>query len=168
MPDPNTFDEYKDAFENLILTDAPTYNGKYSIKTNLTVIFNYLKSLKGILQTFYNYMIYLKSQINAEDIVNNVTQNIMINKINFEIEHTQPTNTVEIYNVQDILYKVNKIRDNEYEISKDTNDWNVDNLFVDVKNVNGEKIYPIITTANNRVNIIFSEATNLNFKVILL
>lgn len=165
MPELN---QYQEDFENLVLTDPPIYNGQYSVKTNFVTIFNYLKNVKKILGIFKNYMIYLKSEINAVDIVNNVTQNIMVNKVNFNININQVLNTSELITIQDVLYKVTKLRDNEYEISKDSEAWNVDNIIVDVKNLNGEKIYPIIKTIGGKINIIFTEQPTINFKVIIL
>ena len=46
--------------------------------------------------------------------------------------------------------------------------WNVDKLIVDVKNSDGVKVYPTISTINSKITIYFNDGLLTNYNVIFI
>lgn len=157
-----------DNYNNLNIPIKIEYEGSYSIKTNFLSLFKYLNNCFDIIKIIKNYIDYLKTQINSENIVNDVIYNLLSNKMNFILDINMEINISKLIKINDTLYKVTKIKSNEYNIERDNSNWDVNQLIVQCKLIDGTVIYPKIKTFANKITITTTEPISNNIIVYII
>lgn len=157
-----------DNYNNLNIPIKIEYEGSYSIKTNFLSLFKYLNNCFDIIKIIKNYIDYLKTQINSENIVNDVIYNLLSNKMNFILDINMEINISKLIKINDTLYKVTKIKSNEYNIERDNLNWDVNQLIVQCKLIDGTVIYPKIKTFANKITITTTEPISNNIIVYII
>lgn len=157
-----------DNYNNLNIPIKIEYEGSYSIKTNFLSLFKYLNNCFDIIKIIKNYIDYLKTQINSENIVNDVIDNLLSNKMNFILDINMEINISKLIKINDTLYKVTKIKSNEYNIERDNSNWDVNQLIVQCKLIDGTVIYPKIKTFANKITITTTEPISNNIIVYII
>lgn len=157
-----------DNYNNLNIPIKIEYEGSYSIKTNFLSLFKYLNNCFEIIKIIKNYIDYLKTQINSENIVNDVIDNLLSNKMNFILDINMEINISKLIKINDTLYKVTKIKSNEYNIERDNSNWDVNQLIVQCKLIDGTVIYPKIKTFANKITITTTEPISNNIIVYII
>lgn len=149
--------------DNIVLEAT---DSKLSYKTNFLIIKRNFDKLRLRLKSFHTFIVYLHSLIDTEAITANVIDYLTTNKSNV----TVPFNILVDNSIIDGLYKITRLADNKITIEKQLNPtgWNVDNLIVSVKNVDGQIVYPVIITANNKIEIYFIDGISSNYKVLFI
>lgn len=160
--------EIKDKFDNLQVIQVPTYNKKYSVKTNLLNIFKFIRVINERTQIIINYIKELANSIDVPNIVKLVLQNLNENKLSFQLDYQQVIDNSLVIIKNDILFKVTRINQYSFTIEKDTDNWQVQNIGAFGKTLNGDMIYPKINTSNNKVTVIFSEPPSENINIYII
>lgn len=155
-------------YENLTIPANIEYEDKYSIKTNFITLFKYLNIGFGIIKIIKKYIDYLKTQINADNIVNQVITNLLVNKLEFILDINSELNISKLITIDNVLYKVTKTRNNEYEIIRDQPEWNVNKLIIQCKLVDGTVIYPKIKTFAEKITITTTEPITNNIVIFII
>lgn len=155
-------------YDNLVIPNKVEYEDKYSIKTNFLTLFKYLNIGFSVITIIKKYIDYLKTQINSENIVNEVIQNLFVNKLEFTLDINSELNISKLVTINDKLYKVTKTKNNEYEIIRDDPGWEVNAIIIQCKLLDGTVIYPKIKTFANIVTITTTEPINSNIIVYMV
>lgn len=156
------------AYENLIIPANIEYEDSNSIKTNIIVLFNFLNIGFKVNMIIKKYIDYLKTQINAENIVNQVINNLLVNKLEFLLDVNVELNISNLVTIDNTLYKVTKTKVNEYLITRDTAGWNVNKLIIQIKLEDGTIIYPKIKTFAEKITITTTEPITNNLIVYIV
>ena len=164
----SNINEIIENFENSVIPNNIEYQKNFSIKTNFLNLFKFLNKSFELLKIFKEYINYLKTQINASDIVNQVITNLQDNKFEFILNINSELNISNPITINNIYYKVTKTKINEFEISRDLNNWEVNKLIVQCKLIDGTVIYPKIITFANKITIITTEPINSNIIVYII
>lgn len=140
-----------------------------SFKTNFLLINK--NNSKFIL--FVNYLLgFIKNlyeTININTIVNLVLNNLQTQKLVLNINSTLIIGDSINQTLNGQTYKITRISNINVSIECVTiNDWNVDNLIIQVKTIDGTIIYPTINTNDNIINIYFNDIIGTNYNVIIL
>lgn len=146
-----------DNFNEMTIPSTVEYVDKYSAKTNFLTLFKFLNISFGLILVIKKYIEYLRTQINASDIVNQVITNLLTNKLEFTLDINVALNIDTLVTIDNVLYKVTKTKNNEYEIIRDTAGWEVNKLIIQCKLIDGTVIYPKIKTFANKITITTTE-----------
>lgn len=157
-----------DNYNNLIIPTNIEYEDANSIKTNFIILFKYLNIGFRINVIIRKYIDYLKTQINAENIVNQVITNLLVNKLEFLLDHNYELNISSLVTIEETLYKVTKTKVNEFEIVRDAVGWNVSKLIIQVKMLDGTIIYPKIKTLAGKITVTTTEPITNNLIVYIV
>lgn len=155
-------------FENSTIPNNIEYQKNYSIKTNFLNLFKFVNISFDLFRIFKEYINYLKTQINASDIVNQVINNLQNNKFEFLLNINSELNISTPVTINNIYYKVTKTKINEFEITRDLTGWEVNKLIVQCKLIDGTIIYPKIITFANKIIITTTEPINNNIIVYII
>lgn len=140
-------------------------NNESSQKTNFHITevnFNLLLTWFILLK---DYVKYLRTLIDVETISQLVIDNLLTNKTMLSIFYS--------WNIDQIItqsgYQLKRIAITTIEITKlNQTTWDNSRLMVQVKNANGDIVYPVITTANNKILIEFQDGISTNYTVIMM
>lgn len=167
----------KDDFYNIKLNpDSINYGDNFSIKTNFLILFKRLKDIFSITKTIVDYIKFLDSNNDRNNIISEIYDNISKTKIVFKIDNSVAVGNKTNINILNKLYYIEKKDTNKFIITREESEWNTDKLFVQCKigenTVNNDKlgtiVYPLIQTVNNQINIEFTDPEfNNNIDVII-
>lgn len=157
-----------DKYDNVSIPSNVEFNDSYSIKTNLMTLFKFLNICFGIFVIFKNYIDYLRTQINAEDIVDEVIDNLLTNKLEFTLDINSEIDISKLVTINNNLYKITKTKVNEYEINRDQSGWEVNKLIVQCKLIDGTIIYPKLKTFAGVITITTTEPISNNIIVYII
>lgn len=163
-----TPEEVINKYDELLIPEQVEYEDLNSIKTNLIILFSFINIIFVIIKIIKDYIDYLKTQINSENIVVEVIDYLTINKMEFLLDNSIALNIGNPVNINNVLYYVTKTKTNEYEISRSTQNWNVNKLIVQVKLIDGTILYPKIKTFAEKITITTSEPITNNLLVYIV
>ncbi|MCK9417530.1 hypothetical protein M0Q97_12890 [Candidatus Dojkabacteria bacterium] len=158
-------DEEVEEFINNPDLELTHINNESSQKTNFHIVeinFNLILTWFLLLR---DYVKYLRTLIDIETISQLVIDNLLINKTMLSIFYD--------WNIDQIIiesgYQLKRIGLTTIEITKlNQITWNNSRLMVQVKNATGDIVYPVITTANNKILIEFQDGILTNYTVIMM
>lgn len=90
-----------------------------------------------------------------------------VSKSILTVNATHVIDTVSLQESAGIVYKLKRIDAMLFEITTDIVDWNVSDICVCVKDMNGNIVYPHTVTADNKISIYFNDGAAINYKVLL-
>lgn len=132
----------------------------YIIQKNFAALVIFNKNVKIALR-------YLKDLINIDGIVNTVLLKIQDAKTTIAVNYDLVVGTSELQTSNSKIFQVSRAGLLLVEITSKDNplEWNVDRLIVQVKNLDGVIVYPVITTKNNKISIDFVDSLSTNYTV---
>ena len=140
-----------------------------SQKTNFFISGKNFISMQVYLIKLKDYSVYLSSLINLTGIINDIFNKIQTDKLVLTVITSLNINQIEEQTVNNVVYQIKRIDDYIIEITNSTvQNWIVDSLIIDIKDNDGTKVYPRITTKNNKITIYFIDGILTNYKVIIL
>lgn len=149
--------------------DLDNLQTNQSFKSNILLTLRNFKKLSTYLGVTLSFIKNLYESIDINVIVQAVLSQIETAKTVINVDATLNTGTSITQQIGTKIYRIERL--NEYQV-KITGDnilnWNVDNLFVTVKDFNGIIVYPTIVTINNEIHLYFNDIIGTNYKVILM
>ena len=142
-----------------------------SYKTNILIFKRNFKKITEYLNVTLSFIKNLYNMIDINNIVLTVLSNIETVKTVLFVDSTLIINNSITQSIGTRIYRILRIDEYKIKITLDnsgTTPWNVDNIIVCVKDLNGIIVYPTIVTNNNEINIYFNDIIGSNYKVILL
>lgn len=140
-------------------------NNESSQKTNFHITETNFNLLLIWFLLLRDYVKYIRTLIDVEAISQLVIDNLLTNKTMLSIFYS--------WNIDQIItqsgYQLKRIAITTIEITKlNQVTWDNSRLMVQVKNANGDIVYPVITTANNKILIEFQDGISTNYTVIMM
>lgn len=159
---PEQIEEFKNQ-PDIVLVDV---NSASSYKTNFLTIKNNFNKIAIYLKKMHVFVVYLYSLIDTNKITQDVLENLQSTKKFVLIDVSMVEN--QVYNQNG--YSITRLENNVILIKRQQNPetWNVDNLLVTIKDVDGTFVYPVITTKDAELKIVFVDGIGSNYRVILL
>jgi hypothetical protein len=149
--------------------DLDNLQTNQSFKSNILLTLRNFKKLSTYLGVTLSFIKNLYESIDINVIVQAVLSQIETAKTVINVDATLNIGTSITQQIGTKIYRIERL--NEYQV-KITGDnilnWNVDNLFVTVKDFNGIIVYPTIVTINNEIHLYFNDIIGTNYKVILM
>lgn len=140
-----------------------------SIKTNQFIFDRNFKSLYTYLLKLKAYSVYTKSLLNIDNIVNAVIEKFQSSKNILLINDSMQINDEVFTIVNGIRYKVKRLDDWNIEITNMTNpNWDTYGLMIQVKDINGYLLYPVISTIDNKINVTLDDGLQQNYTVFFI
>lgn len=135
--------------------DASQKTSFMNIARNLLALQSYEVKQKA-------FIAYLYSIIGGTGVISNgVSKSILA------VNATHAIGTISLQESAGIMYKLKRIDAILFEITTDIVDWNVSDICVCVKDMNGNIVYPHTVTINNKISIYFNDGAVINYKVLL-
>ena len=146
-----------------------TKSNIFIISKNLGILLVFLSKLKTFVNNFYE-------SINIEELINNIIEALTTSKnvitINYDID-------IPDQNEGGIFFTIQKVNGKTYQITrKDTyqieitcleeKSWITDNLIIQVKNLEGTIVNPVITTSSNTIKLYFIDGISTNYRIFWL
>lgn len=136
-----------------------------SIKTIYLLVNRNFQKLRTFLLNLVKHVEDISSNIDLDNIVNDVIEEINVNKQNIIIKPDIGANQSVIIDG----YIVTRSDKDIYKIVKQKGEWKTDNLMVQVKEEStGTILYPTITTIDDYIEIYFVNGLYTNVKVLML
>jgi hypothetical protein len=158
-----------DDFLNGEIPSFKEIDSKSSIKTNILLLATNWKLLIPFLDNLMGYIMYLRSLINIDNLIQEVTLNFQNSKIAIPIYFSMIIGEHASHNINNVMFRVSRVSQYIIEISNlTTPDWNVDRLLVQIKNDEGAIVYPLILTKNNKISIHFIDGLSTNYTVFFI
>ena len=146
-----------------------TINGKQSIKTNFLIISRNFKALAIYLSKLTSFVKYLYSLIDIQNLIIAVIDALATSKITLQIKFDQLVDTSVMLEVNKKIYKVYRVDDYHIEITNESvENWIVDKLMIQVKQLDGTFVYPTIRTIESKLDIYFPDGISTNYNIYLL
>ena len=143
-------------------------NSTNSIKTNLFIFsrnFNILQTYLAKLKAFVKRLDDLFNGGLGEIIVNN----LQVNKISLIISGALNVNEIVQQIANTTTFQIERKSQFLIEISNITTpSWITDNLVIQIKNIDGVIVYPVITTNDNKILINFADEIQTNYKLFII
>lgn len=160
--------EIKDFLENADWQQTDI-DHEISIKSNEIIVQKNFESIAIFLKNFKGYVKYLRDMIDVNNLVKTVLATIQTSKVKISVNvdlNMGEFNTVAYAGVN---YQVLRLDQYKVEISNLTDTkWVTDSLMVTVKDIEGTLVYPVITTANGKVTLYFTDGILTNYNIFLL
>lgn len=140
-----------------------------SQKSNILILANNFSQLVKFLSVMKAYVIYLRSLVDTENIVQTVIEYLQSSKTSISILYSLLVGSSEQQQINNIIYKVERLDSYTIEITNLSKpSWSVDKLIIQVKNVDGVIVYPTITTKNGKITVYFNDGIITNYNVIFI
>lgn len=141
-----------------------------NIKTNFMWCNRNFVNLRKWLANLLNYVRYLRSLIDIDELLRELFQKLQEEKITIPVLNSMENGEQTTYEDSSSGEKFLITRLNEYtiEISALKDNWKVDKLMVTVKDNDNIINYPTVKTSNNKIIIYFPDRIVTNYKIILL
>lgn len=171
MAENDIYDEEQEKWIETTKLEFTSLDNKSSIKSNFLIIKRNFNNLSKWLYRLVEYIRYLRSLIDVDNLLQLILEKIKNEKTMIPIVYTQVVNSKITYTdaATDNVYIVNRTDDFTIEITNQTDaTWYVDRLMVCVKNFDGTVVYPVIKTQSNKIVINFADAISTNYNVFFI
>lgn len=146
-----------------------SYDKKSSIKTNIMIFGQNWKTSQSYLGELRDFVLYLRELINIDDLLQKINENFQNSKNTIPILYSTYVGEIVNHKVNNVTYQVNRTTEYIIEITNITKpDWIVDKLILQVKDINGTNVYPIISTQNNKIIVNFADGIENNYTLIFI
>jgi hypothetical protein len=144
-------------------------NNDISIKSNEFQFSKNFQYLNVYLAKLKAFTVYTRKMVNINSIIEQLLPYLQTTKSIIPINHLMQ-NGEEIYSfINGTNYLVKRIDSYTIEISNITNpEWNVDMLMIQVKNVDGFFVYPVISTVSNKITLTFTDGLLTNYNMFFI
>ncbi len=139
-------------------------DGKSSLKTNTFLSERNFESLQLYISKLKAYSVRTAQSTNVDGLVEQILEQFQTSKIIIPITTDHPIGNSVFVEVNGITYTIQRIDSYIIEITS-IPDWITDSLIVQVKNTEGIIVYPVITTAENKIKIHFIDGIQTNYNV---
>lgn len=158
--------EAKKKFEKTNFYERTDFNGSHSIKTNFLVLFKYLRKVFDNLEVVADYLKEVAKNASSKGQSLEVIKELRVSKPVFLLDMSKTIGTPYAVSIGTEIFNITKTSDKGFEITN--TDWNVDNLIVMAKDIDGNVLYPIIKTKSKIITIKFTEQQNKNINIFIL
>lgn len=139
-------------------------NNNSSIKSNFHIMQQNKVSLLIWLKRLKGYVKYLRSLIDLDNIILEVIEQLARNKPRFHLPYISNPGQVFIQEINGKNYQITRIDLYTFEIVNLTNsDWETERLIIQVKNDDGNIVYPVILTKGNLIRLNFADGITNNY-----
>jgi len=140
-----------------------------TINSNFFTTERNFENLSTWLTELQTYLTYLQGLTNIDTIFANVLENYKTQKNSILLSYTIGIGNTVSQIIGTTTYLIKCVDQYTFEITNSTNSgWNVDNLIIQIKNANGQIMYPNITTLNNKITIVFDSPINIDTKLFFI
>lgn len=140
-----------------------------SFKTNLTLFSRNWTNLYTYLGTLLSYLKYIDGILDIDTFMATVISTFQSSKAMLTIFSAYVIGELNLQTTNSIQYSITRLDANTIEILNTKNaDWVVDKLIVDVKTVDGIKVYPVITTINSKISIYFADGILSDYVILFV
>ena len=149
------------------LTFSP-YNPTSSIKTNIFIFARNFVNLTTYLSKLKAFIARLNNLFNG-GLGQIIINNLQVNKIFLVVSGALSLNEIVQQTVNEIVFQIERKDQFVIEISNITNPtWLTDNLVIQVKNIDGTIVYPVIITKDSKISIHFIDELQTSYKVFII
>lgn len=140
-----------------------------SIKSNILILSKNFQSLSKYLANLKAFTVFLYNLIDIDGLVAQVLANIQSSKTVLLIDSLKNIGEIDLQTVNGVIYQLVKTDNYIIQITIPAQTtWNVDNLIVQVKNIQGIIVYPVIATKDNMITIYFADGITTNYKTFFI
>lgn len=140
-----------------------------SIKSNLLILSKNFVNLTKYLINLKAFTVYLYGLIDIDKLIASVLSNIQSSKTVLLIDSTKNIGEVYLQTVNGIDYQLVKVDNYIVRVTIPAlSNWSVDNLIVQVKNLQGIIVAPVIATIDNSIQIYFADGLSTNYKLFFI
>ena len=140
-----------------------------SIKSNILILSKNFNTLAKYLSNLKAFAVFIYNLIDIDKLISTVLANIQSSKTVLLIDSSKNIGEVFIQTINGVDYQI--IKTDDYTISVTIpalSNWAVDNLIVQVKNLQGVIVYPVITTIDNSIQVNFTDGFSTNYKLFFI
>lgn len=146
-----------------------TKSNIFIIWKNLDLLLLFLKNLKKFVYHFYQSM-------NIEELIKGIIDTLTTSKnsvlIDYSIDIPEKVENGVYFTTEKVNGKTYQVtRKDEYQVEitcLESEPWITDNLIIQVKNLEGTVVNPVITTASNTVKLYFVDGISTNYRMFWL
>lgn len=140
-----------------------------SIKSNILILSKNFNTLAKYLSNLKAFAVFIYNLIDIDKLISTVLANIQSSKTVLLIDSSKNIGEVFIQTVNGVDYQIIKIDDYTISVTIPAlSTWAVDNLIVQVKNLQGTIVYPVITTIDNSIHVNFNDGFSTNYKLFFI
>lgn len=156
-------------FMNQADLDLALANNDVSIKSN---VFQHSKNfffLNKYLSKLKAFVAYTRKMVNIDSIIEQLIPYLQTTKSIIFINHLIENGQEIYFFVNETNYLIRRIDSYTIEISNQTKpDWNVDMLMIQLKNVDGVFVYPVISTSSNKITLTFTDGLLTDYNMFFI
>jgi hypothetical protein len=165
---PKTPDEIEEFLE---LPDITVNSSKsaQAFKTNLLIFDKNFTAIAIYLNNLTSFVKYFYTLIDLSAIVAQVINALGAGKDTIPILTATQIGAFTLTNIGQNIYKLNRTDAYTLVLTRTNNaTWDTSHLMVQVKQLDGTFVYPVIKTANHNITISFSDGIATNYNIYLL
>lgn len=164
------------AFINGEILEFTSVDNNQSTKSNIFIIWKNLDLLILFLSKLKTFVLHFYESMDIEELIKGIIDSLTTSKnfvlIDYTIDIPDKVENGMYFTTQKVNGKTYQItRKDEYQIDVtclETTPWITDNLIIQVKNLEGTIVFPVITTASNTVKLYFVDGISTNYRMFWL
>lgn len=164
------------AFINGEILEFTSVDNNQSTKSNIFIIWKNLDLLILFLSKLKTFVLHFYESMDIEELIKGIIDSLTTSKnfvlIDYTIDIPDKVENGMYFTTQKVNGKTYQItRKDEYQIEVsclETTPWITDNLIIQVKNLEGTIVFPVITTASNTVKLYFVDGISTNYRMFWL
>ena len=155
MPEPQDFLNNEIIFSEITSENSINSN-LFTSGRNFEILTTWITGLK-------TYLSYLQNAVDINKIFLSIVDKYKTQKSSILLSYTVGIGNTVSQVINNVEYLIKCVDQFTYEITNNTvNDWNVNNLIIQIKDANGTIIYAKITTLDKKITIVFDVPINID------